>query len=211
MRIVIGGDEAFNAIAFGTKSQRQFDVLQNHLTQAGEWATARAGSFGQSFFDGAMADFEISRSDTTLELARMAVNQVSGVYQHDVVRSINTLEGFQIATPVMQRWLMAEPTVRELYHQQRLDGWSDTYVDHAPGKVGEDHYEWRRVNSGIVKFTDDGWYCDEYSEELYEPDDELSHSDQVRIMRSQDWLKALALQAMKDSTTDPTNAWDVEL
>jgi hypothetical protein len=101
----------------------------------------------------------------------------------------------------MQRWIMAEPTVRELYHDQRCDGFSDTYVDMEPGKVGEEHYDWRRVMSGVVRYDDDTVVAKFYMDDLREGDRELDSWEKISIVGSWEVLKIAVSQMNEDPTS----------
>lgn len=207
MQIVYGGDEAFAATICGIQNPINRQYFEQQINQARSIIGDTFGDFGKRFVNGAQDLYDRFNSDRALELAKAALNQVKGLFQADIIRSISDITQFQIATPVMQRWIMANPMVRELYHEQKVDGYSDTYVDKDPGKVGKDHYDWRRVDNGMVHVADEGWYADQYAEELRPGDEELDACDQFRIMSSWHALENLLLQNKKD----PTSPWNNDL
>ena len=100
----------------------------------------------------------------------------------------------------MQRYMMANPVVRNLYHKQRCDGYSGSYVDNDYGVSGENHDEYRAINNGIVKETEDGWqyvnYMDVYDENGNE---KLSASDKFKILSVWDVANAF-INAGEDPT-----------
>ena len=126
--------------------------------------------------------YDTFNSSKAIELTKAALNQITGIFQADVIRYISDISHFQIATPIMQRYIMANPIVRHMYHDQRLDGYSDTYVDTDPGVIGEKHYDYRRVMSGIMTPIGDDLYYTSYIEQLRDEADELTASDQFRIL-----------------------------
>ena len=94
-----------------------------------------------------------------------------------------------------------------MYHDQRLDGYSDTYVDTDPGVIGEQHYDYRRVMSGIMAPVADELYYTSYIEQLRDEADELTASDQFRILDTWANIENLILSGGKD----PTSPWNADM
>lgn len=207
MQIITGGDEAFSSLAFGLQNPVNVQYFNNQIQQAKQALGSTFGEFGNRFLNRAEELYDRFNNSRSMELARAALNQVRGIFQADVVRDLRTLSEFQIATPVMQRWVMTNPMVREMYHSQQCDGYSDTYVDTQPGMIGENHYDYRRVRNGIVDVTDEGWHVTTYAETLKEGDKELEFDEQVRILRTWENLENLLYQKLKD----PTSVWNNDL
>ena len=104
--------------------------------------------------------------------------------------------------------IMAEPTLRRMYHQQQVDGYSENYVDVQPGKVGEDHYDYRRVTNGVFMQDEDGeWSAKTYYEDLLEGSGEFDFLEQVDILRTWEQMR-IQLAKRKD---DPTSRWNSSL
>ena len=106
----------------------------------------------------------------------------------------------------MQRWIMANPDVRKLYHEQRIDGYSDTYEDIHENSIGESHYDYRRVMNGIVVDNDDeeadyGWSSVTYFEDLAEEDRELRIDEQYDILSSWHYLQRYLAVGKEDPTS----------
>mgnify|MGYP003603922203 CR=1 FL=1 len=207
MNIIYGGDEAFGALAFGLQNPANRQVFDNQLQHAISTVGNAFGEYGQRFVDNAKRMHESFNNSRVMELARAALNQVSGIFQADVVRRISSLNMFQIATPVMQGWLMANPVVRQMWQEQRCDGFSDSYVDHDPGKIGEDHYAYRRVVNGMINVQEKDWNCDTFAEDLRGDDKELEFDEQCKILDSWESIERIMLQGMKDATS----AWNSDL
>ena len=209
MNIIQGGEDAFTAIAFGSPNPQASQYWANQINQVKSMMGERIDHFTQGFVARAQALHERFAGSRAVEIAKAALNQIKGVFQPDVIRFIDSIQEFQIATPVMQRYLMAEPTVRKMYHQQRCDGYSDTYVDHEPGLVGDEHYDYRRVMNGafIEGEENSPGYFSHWAEDLREGDEELSGFDQMRIRRSWDEIAKLMLLGAKD----PTSPWNNDL
>lgn len=106
---------------------------------------------------------------------------------------------------------MANQKVREMYHNQQLDGYADTYLDLAPGQRGEDHYDYRRVMDGVVQDCkiinaegeeEDSWMMSFYFEgELAEGDRKLDVTEVSHILSTWDAMQAI----LAAGEADPTN------
>lgn len=199
-----GGVDTFNALVYNEPHPNTVSFLESMVAQP----TAALTSAGEAFMSRAREVYERFHGSDAVRLARAAARQVKSQWERNIIRPLTTIAETQQAPYKMQRYLMAEPTVRRAYHRQQCDGYSESYVDVAPGLVGHDHYEYRRVMDGIVQETDDGgWYVDEYLDELEDGDKELLFEEQFDILRSWNTL-ASAMIAGKD---DPTSPWNAEL
>lgn len=207
MQIVYGGDDAFAAAICGIQNPVNRQYFEQQIANARSVIGNTFGDFGQRFVQGAQDLYERFNGERALEIARAALNQVSGIFQSDIIRNVRGLTSFQIATPVMQRWIMANPVVRELYHAQRCDGYSDSYEDNAPGVIGEKHRDWREVMNGMVQFTDDSWYTNQYAELAPFDEESMPVDDQFRVTNTWHELEQILFKGLKD----PTSVWNNDL
>lgn len=196
------GQGNFDAIAFGVPTQANLNFLEERLTAFSNTMTEA----GEQFIRRGVEVFEKYGGSEAIRLAKAAVRTVQHAFDRDIVREIKTLGGLQQAGQKMQRWIMACPEVRQRYHKQQCDGYSDTYVDMHPGDVGKDHYDWRLVNSGLVVETPDDpdyeWSSVNYMDE--NPDDEqLSLSEKLSVLSTWDIIKSM----MKPGQEDPTSIY----
>lgn len=152
--------------------------------------------------------FNSFHGDRVVQIAKAALNQVRGFFKPDEIVNLTTIEDLQVAQAAMRRMIMANPVVRELYHKQRCDGYSDSYVDADPGKIGWDHYDYCRVMTGIVEVTDESWKFTSVAHDQRPGDSELDFHDQFSVV-AQTWpsLEAIMAQAAKD----PTSEWNNDL
>ena len=203
INVVYGGDIAFDSLAYGVDQhpantsyfQRQIESISNTLTDV-----------GQTFFSNAQNLYQQVNNSETMRIARAALRSTVSLFQPNQILSIFDIHKMQNAPVVMQRWIMANPEARTLYHKQQIDGFSDTYRDVSPGIVGEQHYDYRRVMNGIVQDdTDpegnDTWCVKYYPDELYEGDKELVHDERVDILSTYEILEAFLAIGKKDPTS----------
>jgi len=194
-----GAADAFDALIYGESHPGTVAFLANQVNTVAQTLT----DAGRAFIDKGRNLFEHFNSSAAMRFAREMVSSVKGAFETHHIRSLWELEELQSASLTMQRWVMANPTVRTMYHAQKCDGYSDTYIDMEPGLQGADHYDWRRVMDGQFVFDAEGdWTCTQYLEDLKEGDRDLLHEEQVDILRTWD-ATDLLLALTKD---DPTSA-----
>jgi hypothetical protein len=199
MQVLTGGRELFEHLSFGEASQRSIDYVQRELDRAERVLS----DLGRSGWETARETFDRFTGENAMRRAREISRRIGWMYQKDVIRPLSELKELQAAQPVMQRWIMANPAVRALHLRQECNGYSRTYVDIDPGKIGDDHYDYRRVMNGIVQTDDDTkpFYTIYVGDELLEGDRELDIGEKVDIMSSWRFVQAI----IAEGTDDPTS------
>jgi len=194
------GQANFDAIAFGVPTQANLNFLEERLTSFSNTMAAA----GEAFVNRGLQVFEKYGGSEAIRLAKAAVRTVQHAFDSDCVRELKTLGSVQQAGQKMQRWIMASPGVRELYHRQQCDGYSNSYVDVAPDSIGRDHYDWRLVNTGLVEETPDDpeyeWQCVNYLDESA-ADVQLSVTEKIEILSTWDFIKTMMLPGKEDPTS----------
>jgi hypothetical protein len=200
MQLTYGSAQSFDALVYGESHPNTVNFLQNQISHVSE----RLTDAGRMFMDRGRNAFEHFNNSEAMRFARNAVRAAQGIFDTPRIRELSTLEDFTKANLLMQRWAMANPKVRELYHAQRIDGYSDTYQDVHGTVTGDRHYDYRRVTDGLMEFSDeDGWKCTQYVEDLIEGDRDLLFEEQLDITRS--WRAMETLIALgKDDPTSQT-------
>lgn len=205
MQFVSGGGHAFNAMLYGEQSMENRAFFQNQLERM--QSLQFIGDIGSQVMQSAHNLFERWNGSKAMQIARAVTRQVTSLFQPDQVRTLFEMADFQAASLEMQRWIMANPAIRQRYHEQRLEGYADTYVDNEPDKVGEDHQDWRMVNDGVVKVSEDGWKVVHYLEPLRKGDKRLSPSQKVSILTTWD----IAEMFLAQEGADPTSQYNSNL
>ena len=155
---------------------------------------------------GAREIYDRVANSQAVQYAKAYMRQSNNFFDPNAIIPIDSLEGLQQASVGMQRWIMAQPDIRTLYHQQLVDGYADTYVDMHPGVVGSEHYDYRRVLDGIITegSEEDGydWVTTQYPDDLYKYDRELTIGEKTDILNIWDIVK-LYSEARKEDPTNP--------
>lgn len=204
MATVVSGDSnLFNTFCYGDPHPGTIQYLETKIANTLSTATDAA----RSFFQKGAELYEEFYSSDAMRKARNGIRMVRNMFAGDHIRELWEIVDFQQASPLMQRYVMAEPTIRKLYHEQRCHGYADSYVDQHPGMIGENHYDWRRVNEGMVQTVfneegkEDGWKVSFYMDDLPEGEVELTHDQQYDILRS--WDRVHAFIAADEDPTSP--------
>lgn len=196
MIIVDGGAAAFGALVYGLHNENDTNYFKTQSTNIPQMI----GVYGDMFKETTQNLFDRFHGSQAINLAKLAIHHATQIFKSDGVRSLFEVVDFQTAGSVMQRWVMANPTVRTMYHKLQCDGYSDTYVDEHPGKIGDNHYDYRRVMNGIVQEKDDNWFVNIYGDELKDGDSELILQKQVSILSTWDILDLMFKRGYEDLT-----------
>ena len=195
----------FNAMLFPeanteTKQwlQEQWQTTSSMLTDVGRQFASKADELWNQIYDPLL-----------MQKARGLMRQVGGLFHPNTITRLHDIDSVQLAKPVMQRYIMAMPQIRDLYHRQLCDGYSDSYVDHDPGVIGEAHYDYRRVMDGMVNYLppveeggEERWSVTMYPDELIENDRELQADEKFLILDAWDVVKEAMMQKI-----DPTDVF----
>lgn len=200
INVIEAAPMAFDYLAFPNQSPATALYFQNQLQNF----SAALTETGQRFMQGARELYERIHDNTAVRMAKAAIRHAKGMYQPNVIIQIDDIEGFRSATPMMQNYIMAQPDLRDLYHQQRVNGYSDTYIDIDPKQNRDNHYYYRRVMDGVVQDTEvDGeyqWVAKQYCDELMEGHTDLTTEERSSILLS--WDKIQLLLAEERDPTD---------
>lgn len=207
MAVVLSGTNAmFDAMVFGTGNRSGME----YVTQLNEAFVNNVAAPVLDMYHGILnhSMFQTYRDDALRQLKSLGQN-IASAFQTNGVNELYDIGQMQHATAVMQRWIMANPEIRQMYHQNRIDGYSDSYEDRAPGVYGIDHYEYRRVTNGITMEHpgSDEYVRYNWTEVELNPDDELTFDEQMSVMYT--WSRAQAIIANRKE--DPTSKWGGDL
>lgn len=198
MNLAFGAADAWSAAVYGETNPSTAAFLANQFNNFGNSIT----DAGKQFYQASLDAFNHFNGSEAMKFARRVISSINGAFDTPYIHEYSTLKEFQNSSTLMQRWVMANPTIRGLYHRQMCDGYSDTYHDVEPGLIGDRHYDYRRATQGLVKFEEDGgWKANIYFDDLKKDDRELMLEEQIAISNS--WLALEALTALGDDPTSP--------
>lgn len=200
--VITGGEDAFKLMAFGLPTQQAINYVENQYDRL----RTVLGNAADSFLTSSYATFQKYCGDDAIRLAKAALRKAEHLFQYDGIQPLTTLAQMQQASKTMQRWIMACPEVRKLYHEQRIDGYSETYQDLQPGFIGEGHTDYEKVINGICRELPENhesgaeWVSTTY----FHTDEEelpLNVGEQVEILTVWDAIRTM----FKPGREDPTD------
>ncbi len=197
-QVIQGNDIELDAILYPSTHVNTMQFIQSNIAKIPSMVLDGA----KALFNNATNKYRELNSSATLTRMMNALKAINNIKNENVIYEVKTIDESQSATLTMQRWLMSCPEIRELYHEQRCNGYSDTYVDVEPGKVGEDHYDYRRVMTGVVDYNNEDIISKFYIDELKPGDRELNPYEKIAILNSWEVMR-IAVSQMKEDPTDP--------
>ncbi len=207
-QVVHGGEVGFRALAYGMPHPGTVSFLQSQMQDL----TQRLQGAGEIFLQHAQQTYDSFLGSDAVRMARAALRHVDTIWQSDAIQYLGEIGQFQNAPAMMVPYIMAEPETRAMYHAQRLDGYSESYVDIEPDRVGEMHYHYRRVMDGVIVLNEDDspnapeWYADTFEDDLMEGDEDLTIVDQNDILLSWQHQRHFIRQEGGDDFTSKFNA-----
>lgn len=114
----------------------------------------------------------------------------------------NNIQQLQSSNPVQQRYLMAEPRLRQLYFDQSCEGFAGSYNNLHGEAIGINHYDYRRVTDGMLLVTDNQIEWTDFHEAIPDNDKELELYEKADMIRN--WnLVNIALDANEMDPSSP--------
>lgn len=208
VNIVSSGAVGFDAGVYVPPAPETVGFIQQNMNRFREQLMAPAQNLYATYTD-KVSSFDYQQLGYMLQAVGRTVDSM---WMDNVIQPLHQIGHLQHAPQVMVRWLMAEPTYRQLYHNGEAEGYGERYYDRSPNDIGQTHHDWQVVMDGVVETDEDGIdYSTDYfydSNPQYDPEyDELNVNDTANIIRSWQAMAAFA-SAKKD---DPGSAWNGQL
>lgn len=196
---------AVSSIAFPEVSQQAQDWVRSQLHEN----TALLTQAGSDFLQSSLETYRTLIDGSAIRGARALARIVGGLMHPNTIHALGSYAELRAAKPIMQRYIMACPEIRSIYQRQLCDGYSDSYFDMEPKSIGEDHYEWRQVMTGVAQEDPKQpgqYFIREYFDSPYEGDEALTAQQKFSILDTWDTVRKAILEKV-----DPTNIFDSDL
>lgn len=193
--------DEFGVLAYGRKNEATVQFLQQRYERIDEISTLT--DYGRDWYGRSREVFYNANGADAMRYARSVLRKVDNVFQTNMIRPLTSVYDIQHSPAIMHRYLMAEENTRRLYQNQRIDGFSETYVDHNPGTIGRDHYDYRRVTNGLVREDTEYDYAVSFhiGDDLLEGDRELDGAEKIMVASAWDIMRASYQVAGGEDTT----------
>lgn len=212
-QIVSGDREVFNYMMFGSTDPG----FQQYVNQTNNYFGNMFTQVGRQFVDTAKNMFARMESSEAMQLAKAALRRANVYFQEDIIYQMNTVEQLQEAPNCMVKWLMAEPTVRQLYLDNRVEGYGERYENKYRNEMDWTLPEYAQVYDGWIVTNPVVTVNEETGEEIIEEEEEFN----IVFEDEEDWIpeildeEALMIQsahhliakALKEKR-DPTSFYD---
>lgn len=184
MGIVVSMSEpSIDLALYGDKS----NFLQGYLSNQMQSLGTNLNEFGQKIQNAIQTSYNFVTDTMTQYGLRNELSQAGLDVLDNYYKELTDWVALQEANATMQRWIMTNPTVKQLYIDQNLDGYSGEYQSVSDNEgVGVDDYNYRRVMDGMVDTSkeDDTWVVNHFYEDLLPGDRELEHFEKCAILTS---------------------------
>lgn len=180
-QVYTGDREVFRAIAYAEPDSNYREYVADRYDNLTNVVAGPAIEFMRK----AKEKYHEVLESNSVRKARAILNQVTNLWGKDCIQPLETVTQVQNAPYSMRKYIMAEPTIRRLYHEGRCEGYGSSYVDQQPGVVGEDHLDYQKVDHGYVHLDEDGgWHSNTYSNNFLDHEEEDLTFDQQDHIRS---------------------------
>ena len=201
MPVFIGSPEDASAALFTSPSNAAMAYINQSVNNFMSYGSSIPSAIGSTI---KQKHQELVNSSLSRKVEAMRY-KINNLWSDDVIRTMHSIGDIQQTPDVMVRWVMANPTIRNLYHQDRVEGFGDRYVDREPQYVGSNQYDYRRIMDGVVcvnKDTDTASYTT-YHEEMIDNDVVLTSIEKASVKMAWDIIEnGIEEGDDRDSTSD---------
>lgn len=197
VNVLRGGDDMANALIYKPLSQATMDYLGNHLSNT----LSSIRNVSDRFVSTVRNMYDRFNGQEAINRAKMALYSAGIHFNQDMIYPVR-YENYRDMNLMMQRYVMSQPDVSELYRKNKCYGFSDTFIDPEPNTYGEDRFDYQRVMDGVVQFRtgENGEaFIKHYSNS--DDQDKLSILDKLSVIETWDTVSRLIADGL--DPTDP--------
>lgn len=203
-RRIQGGADAFDALRGGIPSASTQVWLNDYYQRATETLSAP----GRAFVEKAREMYQVISDSGASQLLRNLRSKLDNVWESNKIYPMRSLEALQTASTYNQRWIMANPVLRNLYLRQECEGYGEQYVNLHGDAVGDRHVDYRRVMDGVVVAKPGvDYYYKTYADVMAEGEHKLKSPEKVDVLFN--W--AMAEKFVDLGEFDPTSQFNARL
>lgn len=152
---------------FGRMSPEMANLIQTRNNEVDYRLQHHYGSAGTTFIQQSNQFFQNYMETSGLKAAESMI--LSGAatiaFHSDHLIPLETYEELQTAHVRYQVYLMANPAIRQLYFDNRIEGYSETYENHDGQVTGFQHDTFREVVNGMSRSSYDPNVPEDFEEE----------------------------------------------
>lgn len=193
--VMRGGDYGANALIYKPLSLDTSMYLQRHLNST----LQSIRNVGSNFVNAVKGLYDRFSSSDAINRAKMYLQNAGMHLSQDTIYPVK-YDRYMVNL-IMQKYIMCNPQVSDLYKKNKCYGFQDTYLDPEPNSYGKDRFDYQRVMNGWLEFENDEQgtgYFNHYSNSDIEKS--LSTLDQIAIRDTWDVVARLIAEGV-----DPTH------
>ena len=162
-----GGEQAFEAMLYKPHDENVLSYINNGIAAAADVL----GGVGSQFIDKAVTMYNQFNNSALINATKAFIYGTGKHMSQDMVYPLYE-NNIHEANLIMQRYIMANPVVSNMYKKNMCDGWNETFFNQQPEAYGKDRYDYMRVMDGILQHEDDTGdaYIMHYTTDDDEPD-----------------------------------------
>jgi len=177
-------EPALDYVLYGNKS----NFFSNYITQQLQQIKPTFNEFSNRIYQTLQNSYDfINNKLTQYGIVNQLANSGLQVMDNYIMPLMSFTE-LQQANLTMQRWIICHPEVKQLYVNQDIDGYSESYKNIFGKEVGEEDYNYRRATDGLLTSTDDYWVVKHYIDDLLPGDRELENFEKFAISHTHDTI-----------------------
>ncbi|EKD89567.1 MAG: hypothetical protein ACD_33C00045G0034 [uncultured bacterium] len=206
MGMVIDCPEAgLDMLLYGSKN----NILSNYLNTQLQQLPQQFNEFSGRIYDSIASSYNYI-NDKLIQYGIMNQLERQNITVIDnQIDELLTYQQINNASITMQRYIMAHQGIRQLYLDQNVDGYSNTYNNLFGKTIQDNHYDYRRVMDEVVidNVTDFEWVMKFYHDNLEAGDRDINHHEKVKILntwKAMDWFLDTCKFDFTNVTDEPT-------
>ena len=194
VNVVQGGDFAANALLYQQPSQTLMTYLHDNMNNV----MSRLSNVSDAFKTSVVNLYNSAHDSKVLNQAKLLLNSLGTTLNQNVIYHV-PYQDIHNPNPIMQQYIMSEPTLNKLHKQNRCYGYQDTYVEVEPDTYGQERVLYQRVMDGVMQFDEEGLCFINH----YTNSDEVELTTVEKISVLDTWRHVRRLIAEGIDPTDP--------
>ncbi|ARV76724.1 hypothetical protein PHABIO_93 [Pseudomonas phage Phabio] len=164
------------------------------------------GSVAMNWLDTARSFVQVIDTSSAIQALRNITSKQEGMWNTNNIHQCRTIEELQTANPVQQRYIMAEPRLRDMFLNNSVEGYGDSYTNFQGDAIGIKQFDYRQVTDGIMlEQPDETFVVNTFYETIPDGDLELTLHQKVDILRNWNMVNVALDAAEMDPTSQVGN------
>lgn len=161
------------------------------------------GNTAASWLNTAKSFVQVIDTSSAIQAMRNILVKKDNEWNTNNVQQYRCIEELQTANLINQRYIMAQPRLRDLYLNNSVEGYGEAYTNVQGNAIGNRQYDYRRVTDGIMmECSDETFEVNVFHEAISDGDAELTLHQKVDILRNWNMVN-IALDAAEMDPTSP--------